>query len=110
MARGNEKIDRKSLANILNDYTQKRPNLLGRSTFHVNVESTDETFRDDRYNEVRVNLLTPAGRFYASAEAIDEEMALKGALEKIDRQVERKLDLSNMFNQKSFEGGSEEVR
>lgn len=97
-----ENIDREKIGDIITEYTEKHPDLLKRSVFSVYVNTHKETFRNDNLIYTRVRVHTPSGRFAAYAEGWGEENAVKNALLKIERQIERKLDLSNMFNKKKF--------
>jgi CBS domain-containing protein len=86
-------LDRAKISDILTEYTTKSPNLLKRSFFNIYVDEQKESFKEQPHDKLYATLRvhTPIGRFIAAANGWGEENLVKNALEKIDRQIEKKI-------------------
>jgi CBS domain-containing protein len=97
-----EDLDRIRIGDVITEFNDRYKESLKDSFFNVYVQEHKETHRENRLIFVRINLHTPAGRFSATGEGWSEELAVKNTLEKIDKQIEKKLDLRNMTQEKIF--------
>ncbi|MBN2422159.1 CBS domain-containing protein [Candidatus Woesearchaeota archaeon] len=97
-------LDRKSIADSIAKYSEKSKHLLKRSVFNVYITEHKESFREQKHDRlyVRLRVHSPAGRFVAAAHGWGVDNMMKNALEKIDRQIEKKLNLSNITETKKI--------
>ncbi len=95
-------LDRRAVADLIREYVKERPELLDRSTFNVYLDKHKETFRGKHKIFASVRVYTPAGRYIAREDGWGEENAVKSALYQIRRQIDKRLDLKNMFREKRF--------
>ncbi len=100
-----EDLDRKLIADMVTDYTEKNKHLLKRSMFNVQIDEHTEKQVNKKKLHARLNVQTPAGRFYATAENFGLNNTVRDVLKKIDKQIEKKLDMEGLTKEKKFRMG-----
>jgi len=106
---GEVEFDQEAVSELILDYSQRDPNMLGKGMFTVYVSEHKETFRKERLTYVRLRVRTPAGMYSAYAEGWGAEHAVKNALRKIEKQIDKRLDRDNKTREKEY-GEAYEVR
>ncbi len=99
-----KKINRVLIRKTIKEHLSKNPNLYGNSFFEVYIGERKESFRKQIHDKLYANLRIygPKGRYFAIGDGWGERNAVVDAFRKIEKQIEKRLDLSSLANKKVF--------
>ncbi len=95
-------VDLRMIGDIITSHSEKHAHLLKRSMYDADVRSLKETHRGKQKLSLSLRVISPAGRYFASAQGWEESVITRHALEKIDRQIDKRLGLSDKEKKKEF--------
>ncbi len=95
-------VDRNRIANTVRSFIKKYGERLGETTCYIYITKHKEKHRGRHLYYARIRLTSPYGRFAAAAEGWGEDLAVRHALFKIEKQMHAREELETPRQRREF--------